>query len=144
MQSIRKPHRVRTGIIACACAGLLAGGAGAAFAAPSGAPGAAQTAPAAPSSTGKASITLHATRTTVKAGQAITLTGMAKGLKAGEKLMLEHKGSDGKWTPLNNINTTVKSHGAYTLHLTAKTKGTQVLRVTHGSIASPAVKVKVI
>ncbi|GHI02832.1 hypothetical protein AQI88_03420 [Streptomyces cellostaticus] len=90
----------------------------------------------------KASITIKANQTSVKAGQSVTFTGQTTGLKSGTKLVLQHL-RNGKWTTLSSSTTVTKGH-TYALTGKLSTKGTQHLRVsTSGTTHSPTVIVKV-
>ncbi|RVU15910.1 hypothetical protein EOT10_38065 [Streptomyces antnestii] len=90
----------------------------------------------------KASITIKANHTSVKAGQSVTFTGRTKGLKSGTKLVLQ-KQHNGKWTTLGSSTTVTKSH-TYRLTHKFSTKGTQHVRVsTSGTTHSPTVSIKV-
>jgi hypothetical protein len=146
MQSIKKLLRVRSGLVACACVGLLAGGAGAASAAPgvaSHSPQAVATATPSPSPTAKATITAHAHPTSVKSGGTVIITGSAPGLKAGDTLTVQRMNSNGTFSNLDHVTTTVKSNHTYSVHTTMTTKGTEKLRVIHGSTHSTPVTVTV-
>ncbi|EST24157.1 hypothetical protein [Streptomyces roseochromogenus] len=92
----------------------------------------------------KASITLTVNKTSVKAGQAVKLTGRTKGLKIGSPLVLQHLVS-GKWTNLK-ATTTVKKGSSYAM-MAKLPKGTHHLRVASvsksGKVVSPTVTVKV-
>ncbi|WP_255955694.1 hypothetical protein [Streptomyces odontomachi] len=146
MQSTRKPFRVRTALVACTCAGLLAGGAGAAFATPAAASHAPQgttTQSPSPSPTAAASITLLVVPSTATAGDTVVMTGQTKGLNPGDELTVEMQGSNGQWKPLDNVKTTVNHDGRYNATAKLTTKGTVKVRVVHGSTASTPVSVTV-
>ncbi len=143
MQSIRKPHRARAAIVACTCAGLLAGGAASAVAAPSAAPHTAQGATMSSSPSSTASITLLVVPSIAPSGDTVAMNGMTTGLKAGDQLTVQIQGSNGQWKPLDNAKTTVNSTGRYNVTAKLTTKGTTKVRVVHGSTTSPAVTVTV-
>lgn len=136
MNTTRKSLRLRAGIVGGCCAALLAGGAGAAIAAPSAAP---QAAPAAAT----ASITAHVTPSTVKAGQRVTLSGNAHGIKVGSILTVDHLNSSGKWAALDHVQTKVVQPDIYKVHVKLSDKGKQELRVVHNTTMSPIVHVTV-
>ncbi|MFI1163364.1 hypothetical protein ACH4UM_07065 [Streptomyces sp. NPDC020801] len=96
-----------------------------------------------PSMTMMRSITVRASRTTVKAGQSVTFTGRTAGLKAGTTLVLQLQ-RNGKWTTLRST-TLVKKGNTYTLTRKLTAKGTQHIRVatSSGTAHSPAVTLKV-
>ncbi|MER6029720.1 hypothetical protein [Streptomyces sp. NPDC001851] len=122
---------------------LLSGGTAGAFAADSTAPGAGS-APPSPA-TGMATITIHADKTSVKAGQTVTFSGRTTGLKVGSPLLLQHQKS-GKWVPMK-ATSKVKNGSSYSLTATFNTPGTETLRVASANMAgrahSPTVTVKV-
>ncbi|WP_405882930.1 hypothetical protein OG747_32615 [Streptomyces sp. NBC_01384] len=108
-----------------------------------------KTGSAKPSMTGNASrspmtngsISSKASKSQVIAGQSVTLTGRAKGLKVGTKLQLQHM-TNGKWTFLKST-TTLKNGSSYSLTAKLNARGRQQLRVMAGEIASPTVTVTV-
>ncbi|MER5542944.1 hypothetical protein ACWDBD_00560 [Streptomyces sp. NPDC001118] len=120
---------------------LLSGGTAGAFAAT---PTPTPTATSTTHMAAKASITLTANKTSVKAGEAVKLTGRTKGLKVGSPLALQHLAS-GKWTNLK-ATTTVKKGSSYAM-VAKLPKGTHQLRVVSanktGKVVSPTVTVKV-
>jgi hypothetical protein len=87
-----------------------------------------------------ASITVRASKTSVKAGQSDTFTGTTKGLKVGSALSLQRFNGT-KWVTLKTA--TVKKDSSYTAAAKLTTKGKQKLRVTNGTTMSPAVTVTV-
>ncbi|MFI5618005.1 hypothetical protein [Streptomyces sp. NPDC051567] len=89
----------------------------------------------------KSVITVKANKTEVKAGDTVTFTGRAKGLKPGSKVVLQHK-NNGKWTTLK-ASTTVKNDDTYTLNAKLNTKGKQQLRVKDDKTTSLPVVVTV-
>ncbi|KPI01715.1 hypothetical protein OK074_5546 [Actinobacteria bacterium OK074] len=117
----------RIAAVSVVTAALVAGGAGAAIAAP---------AKAAP----KPSISIKASTAKAKKGQIVTFTGKVVGLKDGSKVTLQVK--DGaKWVSLPAA-TSVKK-GTYKLSDKFKEAGVEVLRVKDGKAASKSVSVAV-
>lgn len=144
MESIKKPLRARTALVACTCVGLLAGGAGAAYATPSAAPRAPQgTTTQSPSPSPTVSITLLVVPSTATAGDTVVMTGATRGLKAGDKLTMQIQDSSGTWKPLDNVQTTVNHDGRYNAVAKLTTKGTVKVRAMHGSTVSQPVTVTV-
>ncbi|MFD4598078.1 hypothetical protein ACFWPQ_08555 [Streptomyces sp. NPDC058464] len=115
---------MRIAAVAVASAALVAAGATAAVAAP------------APAS----SITLKASKSTVKSGDVVTFTGQADGLKEGSKVTLQVKDGS-KWVSLPA--TAKVSKAAYKLTDKFDKKGVEVLRVKDGSTVSKNVSVTV-
>ncbi|NUQ96075.1 MAG: hypothetical protein HOY79_05750 [Streptomyces sp.] len=141
-------HRLgRSAAVGVLSAALVAGGAvtGAAFADTS----AQRPAAASPTSTPHRTsptpagprITITATPTSVKTGQAVTIAGRTRGLAVGSKVQLQHF-VNRKWTNLK-ATTTVKSGSSYKLSVKFSSKGTQALRVRGGNVHSHSVKVTV-
>jgi uncharacterized cupredoxin-like copper-binding protein len=121
--------KLRIATVSAVTAALVVGGAAASFAATP----AAKAAP-------KASLTLTASATHVKAGQTVTFTGRATGLKNGSKVTLQEK-DHGKWVSLPATATVKKN--TYKLTDKFKAKGTETLRVVDGKTASRTVTVTV-
>ncbi|MEV7691414.1 hypothetical protein [Streptomyces bungoensis] len=114
-------------------AALVAGGSTAASAAPTPTPSMTHRA---------ASVTVHASPTTVKAGQQVRFTGRtAAGIRIGASVRLQHE-TNGKWTTLKT-NPTVKEGNSYALTTRPTTKGTQHYRVMVGKTHSSTVTVTV-
>ncbi|MFJ6012493.1 hypothetical protein [Streptomyces sp. NPDC092952] len=136
--------RGRAAAVGAVCAAMLAGGAGAAIAAPSTVPTVhpATVAAATPTPTKTASITAHAKPTSVKAGGSVVISGKTMDIKTGSRLGVRHLNSNGKWTPLH-ASATVRHGGVYAVHVKLHHKGEQQLRVAHGKTMSPVVKVNV-
>ncbi|KUN05206.1 hypothetical protein AQI95_17160 [Streptomyces yokosukanensis] len=122
---------------------LLSGGTAGAFAASS-TPSPTTKSSSSPT-TGMASITLTAAKTSLKAGDMVKLAGRTKGLKFNTPLLLQHE-KDGKWTALK-ASTKVKKNNSYAILAKLNTKGTEKLRVVsankNGKVVSPTVTVKV-
>ncbi|MFB6777436.1 hypothetical protein ACFCX0_08420 [Streptomyces sp. NPDC056352] len=137
-----KSVRMRTAAVGAVCAAMLAGGAGVATAAPSTAPAVhvATVAAAAPMAT--ASITAHASHSSVKAGSTVVISGKTTDIKTGSKLTVRHLNSSGKWTPMH-ARATVEKGGVYRVHVKLSHAGAQQLRVAHGKTLSPIVHVMV-
>ncbi|MGW3203570.1 hypothetical protein [Streptomyces sp. NPDC001135] len=93
----------------------------------------------------KATITITADKTSVKAGDSVTFSGNTTGLKVGSPLVLQHEKS-GKWIPMK-ATTKVKSGSSYSLTTTLNTPGTEKVRVSSatmsGTVHSPTVSVTV-
>ncbi|MFF5855276.1 hypothetical protein ACFY8B_06510 [Streptomyces sp. NPDC012751] len=131
------------------CAALLCGGTAGAFAAdasPSPSPTDKNTSMSpSPSPSGMHSISVHADKSTVKAGETVKFTGRTKGLKVGSPLVLQHE-KDGKWKALK-ATAKVKTGNSYALLAKLDTKGTEHLRVASvtksGKVYSPTVTVTV-
>ncbi|QIY98673.1 hypothetical protein HEP87_37795 [Streptomyces sp. S1D4-11] len=87
------------------------------------------------------SITARVSKAQVKAGQSVTLTGRAKGVKVGTKVVLLHM-HNGKWTALKS-STVLKNGSSYSLITKFNNKGKEQLRVMAGKIVSPTVLVTV-
>ncbi|QDN94770.1 hypothetical protein FNV58_00055 (plasmid) [Streptomyces sp. RLB1-9] len=87
------------------------------------------------------SITARASKAQVKAGQSVTITGRAKGVKVGTKVVLLHM-HNGKWTALKS-STVLKNGSSYSLVTKFNNKGTEQLRVMAGKVVSPTVVVTV-
>jgi hypothetical protein len=87
------------------------------------------------------SITARASKTQVKAGQSVTFTGRAKGVKVGTKVVLLRM-HNGKWTALKS-STVLKNGSSYSLVTKFNNKGKEQLRVMAGKIVSPTVLVTV-
>lgn len=94
-----------------------------------------------PSPTGGGSITIKASKSQVRAGQSVTFTGRAKGLKVGTKVQLQHM-HKGKWTSLQ-ASTTLKKGSSYSLNAKLNTKGKEQLRIMADKAVSPTVTVTV-
>ncbi|MFD3581817.1 hypothetical protein [Streptomyces sp. NPDC058683] len=94
-----------------------------------------------PSMSAMGSITIRASKTSVKAGDPVTFTGRTQGLRIGTPLVLQHQ-NHGKWIPLR-ASVKVKSGSAYSLTAKINTKGTEHLRIAAGQAHSPTVTVKV-
>ncbi|MEU0964896.1 hypothetical protein ABZ357_05425 [Streptomyces sp. NPDC005917] len=77
-----------------------------------------------PSMSTMGSITIKASKTSVKAGETVTFTGRTKGLKIGTQLVLQHQ-NGGKWIPLK-VSAKVKNGSAYSLTAKLNTKGTSI------------------
>ncbi|MFJ1605092.1 hypothetical protein ACIOHS_17230 [Streptomyces sp. NPDC088253] len=138
---------------------LSAGTAGAFAASPSAAPNPkpSMTGTAKPSMTGTAkpnktggaihspmangSITARVSKAQVKAGQSVTFTGRAKGVKVGTKVVLLRM-HNGKWTALKS-STVLKNGSSYSLTTKLSNKGKEQLRVMAGKVVSPTVLVTV-
>jgi uncharacterized cupredoxin-like copper-binding protein len=115
---------VRIAAVSVVSAALVAVGATSAVAAPAPAP----------------SITLKASRTTVKLGDVVTFTGKSIRLKEGSKVTLQVK-SGATW---KSLPVTAKvNHSAYKLTDKFQKKGVQVLRVKDGATVSKGVLVTV-
>jgi predicted methyltransferase len=71
----------------------------------------------------------------------VTLTGRAKGVKVGTKVVLLHM-HNGKWTALKS-STVLKNGSSYSLITKLNNKGKEQLRVMAGKIVSPTVLVTV-
>ncbi|MFJ2130502.1 hypothetical protein ACIOMQ_06220 [Streptomyces sp. NPDC087845] len=137
-----KGLRMRAAAVGAVCAAMLAGGAGAATAAPLTAPTTHPATVAAATPVMHASITAHANHTSVKSGSSVIISGKVKDIKTGSKLTVSHLNSSGKWTALH-ASGTVKKHGVYAVHVKLSHKGAQQLRVVHGKTMSPIVHVNV-
>ncbi|SFF91954.1 hypothetical protein [Streptomyces mirabilis] len=87
------------------------------------------------------SITARVSKAQVHAGQSVTLTGRAKGVKVGTKVVLLHM-HNGKWTALKS-STVLKNGSSYSLVTKFNNKGKEQLRVMAGKIVSPTVLVTV-
>jgi hypothetical protein len=87
------------------------------------------------------SITARVSKSQVKAGQSVTFTGRAKGVKVGTKVVLLHM-HNGKWTALKS-STALKNGSSYSLTTKLNTKGKEQLRVMAGKVVSPTVTVMV-
>ncbi|MCT9109961.1 hypothetical protein N4G69_30925 [Streptomyces mirabilis] len=87
------------------------------------------------------SITARVSKAQVKAGQSVTFTGRAKGVKVGTKVVLLHM-HNGKWTALKS-STVLKNGSSYSLVTKFNHKGKEQLRVMAGKIVSPTVVVTV-
>ncbi|MFE2968106.1 hypothetical protein ACFXKC_31395 [Streptomyces sp. NPDC059340] len=87
------------------------------------------------------SITAKVSKAQVHPGQSVTLTGRAKGVKVGTKVVLLHM-RNGKWTALKS-STVLKNGSSYSLITKLNNKGTEQLRVMAGKIVSPTVLVTV-
>ncbi|MGW1759152.1 hypothetical protein [Streptomyces mirabilis] len=87
------------------------------------------------------SITTRVNKAQVKAGQSVTFTGRAKGVKVGTKVVLLHM-QNGKWTALKS-STVLKNGSSYSLVTKFNHKGKEQLRVMAGKIVSPTVVVTV-
>lgn len=87
------------------------------------------------------SITARVSKTQVHPGQSVTLTGRAKGVKVGTKVVLLHM-HNGKWTALKS-STVLKNGSSYSLITKLNNKGKEQLRVMAGKIVSPTVLVTV-
>ncbi|MFD8215550.1 hypothetical protein ACFV2U_17880 [Streptomyces sp. NPDC059697] len=87
------------------------------------------------------SITARVSKAQVHPGQSVTLTGRAKGVKVGTKVVLLHM-RNGKWTALKS-STVLKNGSSYSLITKLNNKGTEQLRVMAGKIVSPTVLVTV-
>ncbi|MFJ9483638.1 hypothetical protein ACIRRI_53685 [Streptomyces mirabilis] len=87
------------------------------------------------------SITARASKAQVKAGQAVTFTGRAKGVKVGTKVVLLRM-HNGKWTALKS-STVLKNGSSYSLVTKFNNKGKEQLRVMAGKVVSPTVVVTV-
>ncbi|MER5906672.1 hypothetical protein ABT150_42585 [Streptomyces mirabilis] len=127
---------------------LSAGTAGAFAASPSAAspsPKSSMTGSAKPTKSGTpmagGSITTRVNKAQVKAGQSVTFTGRAKGVKVGTKVVLLHM-HNGKWTALKS-STVLKNGSSYSLVTKFNHKGKEQLRVMAGKIVSPTVVVTV-
>ncbi|MEW2287333.1 hypothetical protein [Streptomyces sp. NPDC047841] len=88
-----------------------------------------------------ASVTVHASPTTVKAGQKVRFTGRTTGIPVGASVRLQHE-TNGKWTTLK-ASTVVKKGNSYAVTTRPTAKGTQHYRVTVGKTHSPTVTVTV-
>jgi hypothetical protein len=122
---------------------LLSAGTAGAFAAeakPTPAPSSPRPKPS-PSMSAMGSITIRASKTSVKAGDKVTFTGRTQGLRIGTPLVLQHQ-NHGKWIPLK-ASVKVKNGSAYSLTAKINTKGTEQLRIAAGKTHSPTVTVKV-
>ncbi|MET7284666.1 hypothetical protein [Streptomyces sp. NPDC005573] len=97
--------------------------------------------PGAGRGTEDASITVKASKDSVKAGDKVTFAGRTKGLKIGTKLVLQHEKS-GKWTTLK-ASAKVKTGSSYAILAKLNFKGSEKLRVSAGDVHSPTVTVKV-
>ncbi|KAF5994378.1 hypothetical protein BOG92_023935 [Streptomyces sp. WAC00263] len=87
------------------------------------------------------SITARASKAQVKAGQSVTFTGRAKGVKVGTKVVLLRM-HNGKWTALKS-STVLKNGSSYSLVTKFNNKGKEQLRVMAGKVVSPTVVVTV-
>ncbi|MER5661169.1 hypothetical protein [Streptomyces mirabilis] len=87
------------------------------------------------------SITARVSKAQVKAGQSVTFTGRAKGVKVGTKVVLLRM-HNGKWTALKS-STVLKNGSSYSLVTKFNNKGTEQLRVMAGKVVSPTVVVTV-
>ncbi|MER7834599.1 hypothetical protein ABTY98_01485 [Streptomyces sp. NPDC096040] len=124
---------------------LLSAGSAGAFAAeakPSPAPSSPSPKPS-PSMSTMGSITVKASKTSVKSGDTVTFIGRTHDLKIGSPLVLQHE-NNGKWTSLK-ASVKVKNGNAYSLTAKLNTKGTQHLRIAAvgKKVYSPTVTVKV-
>jgi hypothetical protein len=93
----------------------------------------------------KATITITADKTSVKAGDSVKFSGNTTGLKVGSPLVLQHEKS-GKWIPLK-VTSKTKNGSSYSLTATLSTPGTEKVRVASvtmsGKVYSPTVSVTV-
>ncbi|MEU9152405.1 hypothetical protein AB0D59_18090 [Streptomyces sp. NPDC048417] len=141
-------HRIHRPVSRALAAGalslaLLSAGTAGAFASearPTPAPSSPRPKPS-PSMSAMGSITIKASKTSVKAGDPVTFTGRTQGLKIGTPLVLQHQ-NHGKWIPLR-ASVKVKNGSAYSLTAKINTKGTEHLRIAAGRTHSPTVTVKV-
>ncbi|MGW3494317.1 hypothetical protein [Streptomyces sp. NPDC001020] len=91
----------------------------------------------------RASITTKANKSDVRAGDRVTFSGRADGLKIGSPVVLERY-YGGKWMPLaNDIRTTIKQGSIYDLITRLDNKGQEQLRVRAGDVVSQPVTVTV-
>ncbi|OLZ66576.1 hypothetical protein AV521_27160 [Streptomyces sp. IMTB 2501] len=133
-------HRYGRALGACALSvALLSGGTAGAYAA------GIKPSPSPSNSAAKASITLTANKTSVKAGETVKFTGRTTGLKINSPLVLQRE-KNGKWVPMKATGK-VKQGSSYAILATFKTAGTETLRVSSatmgGKVHSPTVTVKV-
>lgn len=74
---------------------------------------------------GKGSLTTGVDKAEVKAGEKVHVTGRAKGLKVGDKVVLQHN-KNGKWTTLK-AGAVIKNGSSYAMDAKLNTKGPEEL-----------------
>ncbi|MFF2811318.1 hypothetical protein ACFVT2_29910 [Streptomyces sp. NPDC058000] len=141
MATTKKSYRWRIATIGAACAALLAGGAGTAVAVPNAVPDLHSATVATAVAKTHEGISVKASAKSVKAGQAVTLSGRTKNIAMGSKLTVQHL-NKGKWTTLH-ANTKTKHGGNYSVKVKLSKKGKEKLRVAHGKTHSSTVAVTV-
>ncbi|MFI0741475.1 hypothetical protein ACH4PU_25860 [Streptomyces sp. NPDC021100] len=128
----------RFAIAGALAAGLAAGGAATAFAAPAPAPVASV---ATPAPAAKPVLTAQASVATIGAWQEFRVSGKATGIKAGTTVVLQQK-QGAKWVSLP-AKVTVDKNSAYSMRVKLGIKGKNALRVTGGGAVSEPIYVTV-
>jgi hypothetical protein len=131
---------IRIAAVGALSAALIAGGATAANAAVPAQHSSAHR-PVAVKQAAASGISIKASTTRVRAGQPVTFTGRASGLKNGSKVTLQEQ-VRGRWVSLA-ASTAVDHSNSYRITAKLRSKGKQMLRAVDGRTVSSSVTVVV-